>query len=65
MGIGFFFMTILNISTPISVFLIIGFGAGLFQSLNNSLVMFSASKDQTWNSRECKCTSGKYWNECG
>ncbi|MBP9477700.1 MAG: MFS transporter [Sebaldella sp.] len=50
MGIGFFLMTILSISTPISVFLvlvaIIGFGAGLFQSPNNSLVMSTVSKDK-------------------
>ena len=43
-------MTILSISTPISVFLvlvaIIGFGAGLFQSPNNSLVMSTVSKDK-------------------
>ena len=50
MGAGFFFMTLLNISTPIFLLLIfmalIGLGAGLFQSPNNSLVMSAASKDK-------------------
>ena len=50
MGAGFFFMTLLNISTPIFLLLIfmalIGLGAGLFQSPNNSLIMSAASKDK-------------------
>ena len=50
MAIGFFLMTLLNASTPVPMFLaltaIIGFGAGLFQSPNNSLVMSSVSKDK-------------------
>ena len=50
MAIGFFLMTLLNASTLVPMFLaltaIIGFGAGLFQSPNNSLVMSSVSKDK-------------------
>ena len=50
MGAGFFLMTMLNINTSIPLLLIfmaiIGFGAGLFQSPNNSLVMSTVSKDK-------------------
>lgn len=50
MGAGFFLMSLLNTDTSVPLLLVfmavIGFGAGLFQSPNNSLVMSASSKDK-------------------
>ncbi|MCP1225663.1 MFS transporter [Sebaldella sp. S0638] len=50
MGAGFFLMTMLGVSTPIPLLLafmaVIGFGAGLFQSPNNSLVMSAVNRNK-------------------